>query len=207
MPLTAVALVLVALAAWAAGYALAHPDTSSLGVATYFQPDRRVPVIAAAPLLAVLLCSAGLAGADPDLEQVTPTQWWRWRAAHVAGILVIAGALLAIGVIPAATTFGAAAMVRNVIGYVGLTTLSTVILGASLAWTAPLVYAATVYLAAPRHATGAALWWAWPMQPGGWDASWWCAILLFVTGTATYTRYGSQAATEQSSALLSIRKA
>lgn len=206
IPWAAAALVLVALAAWAAAHALAHPDftvvladgtsqPSGAGPASgdHFEPDRRVPVVAGASLLAILLCSGGLAGADPDLEQSTPTRWPRWRAAHLLGILLAVGGLLAIAVIPAATTFGAAAMTRNVIGYLGLTAVSATLLGASLAWAPPLVYAAAVYLAAPRQATGAALWWAWPMQPGGWDASWICTALICLAGVAAFVRYGSGA--------------
>lgn len=190
IPSAAAALVLIAVAAWAASYVLAHPD---LAYPDTFQPDGRVPVIVGAALLAILLLSGGLAGHDRSLEQTTPTQWRRWRTAHVMGIAVVAGVLLAITVIPAATTFGAAAMVRNVIGYTGLTALSATVLGAPLAWAPPLVFTATVYLAAPSQATGAALWWAWPMQPRGWDASWICAGLIFLIGAAAYIRYGSGA--------------
>lgn len=203
IPLAAAGLVLIAVAAAAAAYALAHPDLPPSGAGDMppapdggsFQPDRRVPVVAAAPLLAVLLAGGGLSGADPDLERATPVRWWRWRAAHLAGIAVVVGAVLAIGVTHGSATFGAAAMARNVIGYVGCTALAATALGASLAWAPPFLYAATVYLAAPRNPTGAALWWAWPMSPGSWDGSWICAIVLFLVGTAVYVWRGCGAVT------------
>jgi hypothetical protein len=133
----ALGLTVVALVGWWAAQALLYGDVVP-------DPDRRVPVAAAAPLLAAVLASIGLGGADEELERTTA---WRWREARagriVAATLLAVLALASIGTWEPAK-YAAQVIVRNVLGCFGVVAFSTVIFGARLAWAPLFGYVATV---------------------------------------------------------------
>ncbi|MGW9597567.1 hypothetical protein ACWHLZ_45815 [Streptomyces chartreusis] len=81
-----------------------------------------------------------------------------------------------------AAQIGTDVMVRNVIGYVGLTALASTAFGARTCWLPVMVYTFTAYLTAPRQSYGAPHTWAWPLQPGSEPAAWAIAGALFVVG-------------------------
>ncbi|MEV6811834.1 hypothetical protein [Micromonospora sp. NPDC051296] len=172
--------------------ALAWLAGSWLASRPYFDgPAARVPVVALAPLLAVLLLGPTLAGADPDLERSTPLPWRAWRAGHVLlAVLAIAAALSLTG-LHSPHTFGAYPLVRNTLGCAGLVTGAAVLLGARLAWLPAFGYVCAVYAAAPRQAGIAVAMWAWPVQPSTATASWLVAVVLFVVGAAGYVHLGA----------------
>ena len=70
--------------------------------------------------------------------------------------------------------------------------VGAVVVGARAAWMAVLVYASTVYLAAPRTAGGSASMWAWPMQPTRVTASFLTAGALLVVAFLVYSAYGAR---------------
>lgn len=177
--------VLASVAWWAAQWLLTFQG---------WEPPSRVPVTAAAPLLAATLVSRALDSPDVDLDRTSPLPWPTVRAGHVLAWTAICVVLLGVTVTASPLTFGSSALVRNVLGYVGLTCLAAVALGARLAWLPGLVLGFTLYLAAPRTPSSFDRWWAWPMQDGGWDGSWVVAGGLFLAGLALYAHHGPKRA-------------
>jgi len=181
----ALGLTVVALVGWWAAQALVYGDFEP-------DPDRRVPVAVAAPLLAAVIASVGLGGADEELERATAWRWREARATHIVAATVLAAVPLAsIGAWEPAN-YGAHVIVRNVLGCFGVVALSTVILGARLAWAPLFSHVATVYLAAPKPPTNTTAWWTWPIQPASSSVAWWTALTLFVLGTALYAVAGAR---------------
>lgn len=156
----------------------------------FWYPEARAPVTAAAPLLASIVIGRALDSPDVDLDRSSPVHWPTLRGGHVLAWTAVCGVLLALTATTEPLTFGSVALVRNVLGYVGLTCLAAVALGAPLAWLPGLVLGFTLYLAAPRIPSSFDRWWAWPMQDGGWDGSWVVAGGLFLVGLALYALRG-----------------
>ncbi|MGI8949522.1 MAG: hypothetical protein ACR2FV_16420 [Ornithinimicrobium sp.] len=143
----------------------------------FWYPEARVPVTASAPLLAATLLSRALVSPDVDLDRASPVHWPTLRAGHVLAWTAVCVVLLGLTATAAPLTFGSAALVRNALGYVGLTCLAAVVLGARLAWLPGLVVGFTLYLAAPRIPSSFDRWWAWPCRTeagtdrGSWPAA------------------------------------
>ena len=181
----ALGLTVVALVGWWAAQALLYGDFEP-------DPDRRVPVAVAAPLLATVLASIGMGGADEELEHTTAWRWREARAGHIVAVTLLAAlALASIGTWEP-ENYGAQVIVRNVLGCFGVVAFATVIFGARLAWAPLFGYVATVYLTAPKPPTNATAWWTWPIQPASSSVAWWTALTLFVLGTALYAVVGAR---------------
>ncbi|MEJ5913134.1 hypothetical protein [Pseudokineococcus sp. 1T1Z-3] len=179
----AMALLLLTAASWWA--------TGWLSTRTYFGGAwARPPVVGLSPLLAAVLVSATLVGADTDLDRTAPRITAQWRAVHATTAALIPTVLLALVATDTPQTFGSYALMRNSLGLTGIVLLTATIIPTVLAWAPALTYVLVAYLAAPRTPTAAAQWWAWPIQPGGPDPSWIVATSLLAAGLAAYTRYG-----------------
>ena len=159
----------------------------------------RVPVVAFAPLLAAILVSLTLAGADTDLTRTASRLTTRHRAVHGAVAAIAVCALLALAATDTPQTYGSYALIRNGLGLTGMVLLAATLLPAALTWAPALVYTFVIYLAAPSDQGRGAPWWAWVMQPGDLDPSWAVAITLLATGLALYTRHGSARTAHQPS--------
>lgn len=170
---------------------LAALSASWLASRSYFSgADARVPVIALAPVAASALIGVCLGSKDVELDRSTPHPWPARRTTEVLAWTVLTSAGLAATVAADPTVFGSMAMVRNVIGYIGLACLTTTVLGAALSWLPGFLISGTLYLAAPRPPTGLAKLWAWPMTPGEFDTSWITPLLLFLAGLTLYAHLG-----------------
>ncbi|MFI6761043.1 hypothetical protein ACIBF5_18095 [Micromonospora sp. NPDC050417] len=184
-PVFATGLGLVTLLTWGAGTWIAGRP--------YFDgPASRVPVVMLAPLLAAVLLSPTLAGADEELERGTARPWRRWRLGHLLLAVAGIGAALTSTGLRAPEVFGAHALLRNTLGCVGLVALGAALLGARLAWLPAFGYVCAVYAAGPRSGD-AARFWAWPLQPSSVSASWLTAGTLFAVGTFWYASRGARA--------------
>lgn len=181
----AVGVLAVATTGWFAADWLVHREW--LGGA-----DARIPIIAAAPLLAAVLSATSLGGADEDLERTTAVPWRVVRTVHVLVIAAIIGFALALIGLWEPHIYGAFELVRNVLGYLGMITAAAVVLGARLAWAPAFGYAAVVYLAAPKPLGSGTAWWTWPLQPWGTHAAAWVAGGIFVVGLALYSWFGAR---------------
>ncbi|MBV2356512.1 hypothetical protein KUM39_19370 [Streptomyces sp. J2-1] len=183
--LTLAALCGTALAAvWAAGL-----------LDAYLDPDRRVRVVALAPLLAAAVIGTGLHSPSAELDATAVRPWWPRRLAHLLAPTALAALLLPLAVLGHPETFGAPAVVRNLLGCTGLVAASAVLLGARLSW-----LPATGYVfAAVLSTSGARGHWArlatWPVQAQAGSATWAVALTVFAVGAALYARHGARAGT------------
>ncbi|MET8580880.1 hypothetical protein ABZX39_08315 [Streptomyces collinus] len=163
------------------------------GLDAYLDPDRRVPVVALAPLLAAAVIGTSLHTASDELDRTAVRPWWPRRLAQLGALTALAATLLPLAVLGHAETFGAPAMVRNALGCTGVTAASAVLLGARLSWLPAFGYVSAVYLASVGTRGRAVTVWAWPMQPGAQPGAWAAALAAFVLGAAAYAVRGARA--------------
>jgi hypothetical protein len=184
IPASATALLGCAVALWALGLAIDHPQGRSLAAL----------LVALAATTAI---APGLAGADPDLDRASAVAWPPRRAAHV----IVAGAAV-LGLLAATALAGqqmgaTAQLARNVAGLTGLVALGAVVLGAARAPLLPVIWTVVV------------LWWAPPMgepptaptykviltwmaQPAQVQAATVAAAVLAAVGILAYAVLGSR---------------
>lgn len=150
-----------------------------------FGASARVPVIAMAPLLSAAAIVGSLHSSSPEIEGTAARRPWLWRAYHLAIATAVYAVVLGGTVMFDPGTFGAIAMVRNILGFTGMASLASCLIGARLAWLPVLIYGATIYLTAPRDVHGGlTASWAWPIEQGSDPGAWYAAISIFVLGTA-----------------------
>ncbi|PBC63626.1 hypothetical protein BKI49_12655 [Streptomyces sp. Tue6028] len=174
IPATVAALVCAALLTlWVAG----RPDA-------YLDPYRRMPLISLAPLLTSSAIGVSLHTYTRDLDDTAVRPWWPRRLAHLLVLAALAAALSALAVPGLSQEFGAAAMVRNTLGAVGITAAAAVLLGARLSWMPTTLYFSAVYLSGASSRVSNATVLAWSLQPGPQRGAWAVGLGLFVLGTA-----------------------
>ncbi|MFI9805832.1 hypothetical protein ACIHEJ_15940 [Streptomyces sp. NPDC052301] len=182
LPLTLATLAgTTAFAVWAAGR-----------LDSYLDPDRRMPIVALAPLLASAAIGTSLHAASAELDATAVRPWWPRRLAHLLVLTALAAALLPPAVLGHTQTFGPPAMIRNVLGCTGVTATAAALLGARLSWLPAFAYVSAVYLGGHGAHGRAATVWAWPMQPGAERGAWVAAFTLFVLGAALYSVRGER---------------
>ncbi len=159
---------------------------------TYLDPYRRVPLVALAPLLAAAATGASLHTHSPELDGTSVRRWWPRRLAHLLIVGALAATLLALAVPGHVQEFGAAAMVRNTLGAIGITAGGAVLVGARLSWMPTTLYFSAVYLSASSPRVNNATVVGWLMQPGPQHGAWAAALALFVTGTALCAARGAR---------------
>ncbi|MFC9959789.1 hypothetical protein [Streptomyces sp. JHA19] len=159
---------------------------------SYLDPERRVPVVALAPLVAATAIGTSLHSASDELDRTAVRPWWRRRLIHLLALTALAGALLPLAVLSGAQTFGAPAMVRNVLGCVGLTAGAAVLLGARLSWLPVFAYVSAMYLGISGLRGTALPVWAWLLEPGAGPGAWATAAVLFTVGGGAYAVKGAR---------------
>ncbi|MEV6399888.1 hypothetical protein AB0M39_34735 [Streptomyces sp. NPDC051907] len=170
-----------ALALWAAHSLDGHLD-----------PQRRVPVVALAPLFASAVIGTGFHQYADELDRTAVRPWWPRRLAQLLALTALAAAALALAVLGHPEEFGAPAMARNTLGAVGITAAAATLIGARLSWMPTFAYLSAVYLGAPRTPSGWATLWAWPMQPDAQPGAWAAAGTAFAAGSALYAWRGAR---------------
>src|SRR5665811_1737330 len=113
------------IAFWALGAQLAHQSGAT-------DPASWMTVMA--PLVAAVLVSSTFSGADDELELSTRSRWAGLRVGPLATLTLLASTLLALTGCWAPERFGAQALVRGVVGDVGLVALTAAIIGARASW-------------------------------------------------------------------------
>ncbi|MEV5172199.1 hypothetical protein AB0L10_14175 [Streptomyces flaveolus] len=182
LPVTVAALVgTAAFALWAAGR-----------LDAYLDPDRRVPIVALAPLLASAVIGASLYSASDELDRTAVRPWWPRRLVQLTALTALAALLVVPAVLGHAENFGPPAVVRNTLGCTGVTATAAVILGARLSWLPAFAYVTAVYLGSSAARGRAATVWAWPMQPGAEPGAWAVALAAFAVGAALYAARGAR---------------
>ncbi|KMS89710.1 hypothetical protein ABZT16_15285 [Streptomyces flaveolus] len=182
LPVTVAALVgTAAFALWAAGR-----------LDAYLDPDRRVPIVALAPLLASAVIGASLYSASDELDRTAVRPWWPLRLVQLTALTALAALLVVPAVLGHAENFGPPAVVRNTLGCTGVTATAAVLLGARLSWLPAFAYVTAVYLGSSAARGRAATVWAWPMQPGAEPGAWAVALAAFAVGAALYAARGAR---------------
>ncbi|MFI6008739.1 hypothetical protein ACIBAG_07890 [Streptomyces sp. NPDC051243] len=171
-----------ALAVWAA-----H------GLDAYLDPERRVPVIALAPLFAASVIGTSLYAASWELDRTAVHPWWRRRLIHLLALTALAAALLPWAVLGHPSFFGPSAMIRNTLGCTGLTAAAAALLGARLSWLPVFGYVSAVYLGASALRGNSVPLWAWLVQPAAEGGAWLVALVAFGVGGALYVLRGARA--------------
>jgi hypothetical protein len=159
---------------------------------SYLDPDRRVPIVALAPLLAAAVIGTSLHSASDELDRTAVRPWWPRRLAQLAGLTAVAAVLLPLAVLGHPETFGPPAMIRNTLGCTGVTAGAAVLLGARLSWLPAFGYVSAVYLGSSGAHGRAVAVWAWPMQPGEQAGAWAAALAAFTVGAALYAVRGAR---------------
>lgn len=182
LPLTLTALAgTVAFAVWAADR-----------MAAYLDADRKIPIVALAPLLAAAVIGVSLHTSSDELDRTAVRPWWPRRLAHLLSLTAFAAALLPLAVLGDGLAFGPPAMIRNTLGCAGVTAATAALLGARLSWLPAFGYVTAVYLASSGISGRAVTVWAWPMQPGHQPEAWLAAGTAFLLGTALYAVRGAR---------------
>ncbi|CAM5380895.1 MULTISPECIES: hypothetical protein [Streptomyces] len=182
LPATLAALLgTAAFALWAAGR-----------LDAYLDPDRRVPIVALAPLLASAVIGASLYSASDELDRTAVRPWWPRRLAQLTALTALAALLVVPAVLGHADTFGPPAVIRNTLGCTGVTATAAVLLGARLSWLPAFAYVSAVYLGSSAARGRAGTVWAWPMQPGAQPGAWAVALAAFAVGAALYAARGAR---------------
>ncbi|WP_234535897.1 hypothetical protein [Streptomyces shenzhenensis] len=158
----------------------------------FLDPDRRVPVVALAPLLAAAVIGVSLRSPSEELDGTAVRPWWPRRLTQLAGLTALSAALLPLAVLGHPEVFGPPAMIRNTLGCTGVTAAAAVLLGARLSWLPAFGYVSAVYLGSAGAHSGAATVWAWPMQPGTQPGAWAAALGAFTVGGALYAVRGAR---------------
>lgn len=182
LPATLAALLgTAAFALWAAGR-----------LDAYLDPDRRVPIVALAPLLASAVIGASLYSASDELDRTAVRPWWPRRLVQLTALTALAALLVVPAVLGHTENFGPPAVVRNTLGCTGVTATAAVLLGARLSWLPAFAYVTAVYLGSSAARGRAATVWAWPMQPGAEPGAWAVALAAFAVGAALYAARGAR---------------
>ncbi|MEU6667559.1 hypothetical protein [Streptomyces sp. NPDC046727] len=158
----------------------------------YLDPDRRVPIVALAPLLASAAIGTSLYSASDELDRTAVRAWWPRRLVQLAGLAALAALLVVPAVLGHTENFGPPTVIRNTLGCTGATAASAVLLGARLSWLPTFAYVTAVYLGSGTPHGRAATVWAWPMQPGAEPGAWAAALTAFVLGTTWYAVRGAR---------------
>ncbi|MEW2509009.1 hypothetical protein [Streptomyces sp. NPDC046870] len=158
----------------------------------YLDPDRRVPIVALAPLLASAVIGASLYSASDELDRTAVRRWWPRRLGQLTVLAALAALLVVPAVLGHADTFGPPAVIRNTLGCTGVTATAAVLLGARLSWLPAFAYVTAVYLGSSAARGRAATVWAWPMQPGAQPGAWAVALAAFALGAALYAARGAR---------------
>lgn len=153
-------------------------------------PSARVPAVVLGPLLAVVVTSRTLAGADLDLDRTSPRLSANYRLIHALLSCGIPAVAVALVLLPDPAVFGAAAAARNTLGLMGLVLVSACLGPPALAWAPATVLTLTTYLAGGRARGAGASWWAWLMQNGDPDPSWVVAGFALIVGVTLYALRG-----------------
>ncbi|MEU0002779.1 hypothetical protein ABZ079_00340 [Streptomyces sp. NPDC006314] len=159
---------------------------------TYLDPDRRVPIVALAPLLAAAVIGTSLYSASDELDRTAVRPWWPRRLVQLGALTALAAAVLPLAVLGHPELFGPPAVIRNTLGCTGVTAAAAVLLGARLSWLPAFGYVSAVYLGSHGAHGRAATVWAWPMQPGAQPGAWAAALTAFTLGAALYAVRGAR---------------
>ncbi|MFH8370645.1 hypothetical protein [Streptomyces sp. NPDC018031] len=157
----------------------------------HLDPAERIPAQAMAPVFAACALGTSLYQHSPALDGTAARPWPARRLGHLAALTLIAGLSLALVAPASAEGFGTAALLRNLIGAVGVALASAAVVGARLSWAPTFVYLSTLYVSGGTPGRAAALW-SWAAQPAAQTLAWIPALSSFAVGTSLYVVRGAR---------------
>lgn len=185
LPAVAVGLALTTTSTWMLGRHLAQTDGGA-------DPEQRAVSVVLGALIASALISAALAGADEELELSTRSRWWGLRAVLLATLVAGSAMVMSLAGWWEPGSFGAYAIVRDVLGLAGITAITAAAAGARASWIPGLVWTLVALFSGPdAHELPTALA-TWMAQPSSVVASWACALTLAAAGVLSHARWGAR---------------
>lgn len=118
------------------------------------------------PLAAAVVVGVSTRSPFGDTERTAARSLPALRLGHLALLLALGAASLALVATPWPVPRAEWQMARNVLGFSGLAFLAARAIGAGISWVFPLAYGALALMVGVP-ADGPARPWAWAMQPGG----------------------------------------
>ena len=185
VPAIAAGLGVLTLVSWALGNQLAHESGQ-------VDPANRMAGTVMASFVAAVLVSSALSGADDELELSTRARWAGLRSGLLVALTLLATTLLALTGCWAPEQFGAHALVRGVVGEVGLVALTAALVGVRASWVPALGVAIVALSRGPVDAGTVAAVLTWQVQPTGVRVAGSTAWALGVAGLVVYVRRGSR---------------
>ncbi|WP_375504580.1 hypothetical protein [uncultured Jatrophihabitans sp.] len=150
------------------------------------QPQNRIPATLLAALFGATLLSATLPPIDWDIETSTALPKTAFRAAHAISYIVIAAAVLGVGLWSNPDTAGATVLLRDLLGLCGSVLLVAAFVDSRLAWTPAFVYTSVALLAG--HSTSHIV--TWMRNDGDDRLSWLIAAVLVAVGLIVFILRG-----------------
>lgn len=145
-----------------------------------------------APVVAAVLISSTFTGADDELELSTRSRWAALRGGPLATLTLLASMLLMFTGGWSPEGFGTQALVRGVVGEVGLVALTATIIGARASWVPALGLAIVALTRGPTDPATLAAALTWQVQPSDVRAAGAAALVLGAAGLAVHARCGAK---------------
>jgi len=196
----------VVLLGWAVGnWILAQPFTDA---------ERYLgPVLLLSPLMIACIIGVGTSSPFGDAEITSCFPLPLLRFGHLTILLIWALLTLTLTTITWNSDYAGWVLVRNVLGFTGLTLVAARLIGSHLSWMVPFTYyAAAVFAGRSEFTEGSGSdvftrilgevpvgeWerWAWPMRPNTDYLSWICALALLILGLAYVSFLGAKGSRE-----------
>ncbi|MER6410786.1 hypothetical protein [Streptomyces humidus] len=156
----------------------------------YAAPGWWASVVVLGPLSAAALIGASLYAPSDELDRTAVRPWWPRRLVHLLALSALACVPLALTGSGEGSASVTAALVRNLLGCVGVTAASAVLVGARLSWLPALCCVGAVHLASSEVREWAVGVWGWPTRPGQEAGAWLAADVVFVLGAALHAARG-----------------
>lgn len=161
---------------------------TSLAVVAPWADRIPVPVLLVLPGVTGALAGAALGNHAWLLTRIGSrrTAWWRTAWLVALTLITLAAWLPALTQVAA---YDAAAVIRNLLGFLGLGVGTAALLRAGLAWMGPLPYAVVVMLGGIYRDEGGAVVarpWAWALADPRTPASWLVAVALLAVGASLF---------------------
>lgn len=181
-PVAGMLVVLAAGCSIAARLLVARPDSLASNI---------VVVVALGPMAMAMFVTLTARRPLGELTVTSGRSSHAWTLGVIAVIWTLAAFLIAASLWTShAHTHGPTAAVRNLLGYVGMALIVTVVIDGTRAWIAPAAYGLTTTILAHSAGGQSVPLWAWPNRPDYDPSAWLIAAALAIAGVALLAEYG-----------------
>lgn len=172
------------------GRALALLALLAAATAAWLRHDAAVATLLSVMVSLAVATVIGTSARSPfgEVERSAGTALAALRCGHLAGLLALAVAALALAAIGAGADSWR--FVRNVAGFTGLALLPAPALGAGVSWVVPFAFVG--YIGAVVFTGGMPGRWAWPLHPAADRPAATIALALLLLGLTVVARLGAR---------------